>query len=83
MENFDRENINELLEILQIRQYFPCQFFAPYSTYNYVNACITYHHVSHDHITIFGKSIIILNAVPKFIMTILTFLVEYMLNKNT
>ena len=25
MENFHRENIDELLEILQIRQYFPCQ----------------------------------------------------------
>ena len=32
MENFDRENIDELLEIRQIRQYFPCQNFAPYST---------------------------------------------------
>ena len=30
MENFDRENIDELLEIRQIRQYFPCQNFAPY-----------------------------------------------------
>ena len=30
MENFDRENIGELLEICQIRQYFPRQNFAPY-----------------------------------------------------
>ena len=30
MENFDRENIDELLEIRQIRQYFPRQNFAPY-----------------------------------------------------
>ena len=31
MENFDRENIDELLEIRQIRQYFPHQNFALYS----------------------------------------------------
>ena len=31
MENFDRENIDELLEICQIRQYFPRQNFALYS----------------------------------------------------
>ena len=30
MENFDRENIDELLEI---RQYFPHQNFAPYGIY--------------------------------------------------
>ena len=30
MENFDRENIDELLEICQIRQYFPCQNFVLY-----------------------------------------------------
>ena len=30
MENFDRENIDELLEIRQIHQYFPRQKFAPY-----------------------------------------------------
>ena len=30
MENFDRENIDELLEICQIRQYFPRQNFVPY-----------------------------------------------------
>ena len=30
MENFDRENIDELLEIHQICQYFPRQIFAPY-----------------------------------------------------
>ena len=33
MENFDRENIDELLEIHQIRQYFPCQNFALYGMY--------------------------------------------------
>ena len=32
MENFDRENIDKLLEIRQIRQYFPPSNFAPYST---------------------------------------------------
>ena len=32
MENFDRENIDELLEIRQILQYFPHQNFAPYGT---------------------------------------------------
>ena len=32
MENFDRENIDELLEIRQIRQYFPRQNFVPYGT---------------------------------------------------
>ena len=31
MENFD-ENIDELLEICKIRQYFPCHNFAPYGT---------------------------------------------------
>ena len=30
MENFDRENVDELLEIHQIRKYFPHQNFAPY-----------------------------------------------------
>ena len=30
MENFDRENIDELLEICQIRQYFTGQNFVPY-----------------------------------------------------
>ena len=30
MENFDGENIDELLEIRQIRLYFPHQNFAPY-----------------------------------------------------
>ena len=30
MENFDRENIDELLKIHQIRQYFSHQNFAPY-----------------------------------------------------
>ena len=30
MENFDRENIDELLEIRQIRQYLPTSKFAPY-----------------------------------------------------
>ena len=32
MENFHRENIDELLEIHQICQYFPCQKFVPYGT---------------------------------------------------
>ena len=30
MENFDSENIDELLEIRQIRQYFPPSKFVPY-----------------------------------------------------
>ena len=30
MESFDRENIDELLEIHQIVNIFPCQNFAPY-----------------------------------------------------
>ena len=30
MENFDRENIDKLLEIRQICQYFSLQNFAPY-----------------------------------------------------
>ena len=30
MENFDRKNIDELLEIRQICQYFPRKKFAPY-----------------------------------------------------
>ena len=30
MENFDRENIDELLKICQIRKYFPRQNFALY-----------------------------------------------------
>ena len=34
MENFDRENIDELLEIRQIRQYFPHQKFALYDSFN-------------------------------------------------
>ena len=34
MKNFDRENIDELLEIRQIRQYFPHQNFAPYGIQN-------------------------------------------------
>ena len=33
MENFDRENIDKLLEIHQICQYFPRQNFSPYSTF--------------------------------------------------
>ena len=36
MENFDRENIDELLEIRQIYQYFPCQNFVPYGICMYV-----------------------------------------------
>ena len=30
VENFDGENVDELIKIHQIRQYFPCQNFAPY-----------------------------------------------------
>jgi len=30
VENFDEENVDELIKICQIRQYFPCQNFAPY-----------------------------------------------------
>ena len=33
MENCDRENIDKLLEIHQIRQYFPRQSFVPYGSY--------------------------------------------------
>jgi len=29
-ENFDRENVDELIKIYQIHQYFPHQKFAPY-----------------------------------------------------
>ena len=36
MENFERENIDELLKICQIYQYFSCQNFAP-SVANYVS----------------------------------------------
>ena len=35
MENFDRENIDELLEIHQIRQYFPRQNFASFGSFEY------------------------------------------------
>ena len=35
MENFDREIIDELLEIRQICQYFPPQYSAPYGIYVY------------------------------------------------
>jgi len=30
VENFDRENVDELIKIHQIHQYFPCQKFVPY-----------------------------------------------------
>jgi len=30
-ENFDGENLDELIKICQICQYFPCQNFMPYS----------------------------------------------------
>jgi len=30
VENFDGENVDELIKICQIHQYFPCQNFAPY-----------------------------------------------------
>ena len=33
MENCDRENIDKLLEIRQIHQYFPRQSFVPYGSY--------------------------------------------------
>jgi len=33
-ENFDKENVDELIKICQICQYFPHQNFAPYSTFN-------------------------------------------------
>ena len=36
MENFNSENIDELLEIRQIRQYFPRQNFAPYGSLQYI-----------------------------------------------
>ena len=36
MENFDRENIDELLEIRQIRQYFPRQNFALYGMLDFI-----------------------------------------------
>ena len=39
MENFDRENIDELLEIRQIRQYFPRPNFAPYGIYMELLTC--------------------------------------------
>ena len=32
MENFDRENVDELLEIRQIHQYFPHKNFVPYGS---------------------------------------------------
>jgi len=31
VENFDKENVDELIKICQIRQYFPRQKFVPYS----------------------------------------------------
>ena len=43
MENFDRENIDKLLEICQIRQYFPRQNFVPYGNYYTQSAKITEH----------------------------------------
>ena len=55
MENFDRENIDELLEICQIRQYFPRQNFAPYGELNYVlhSSHLCPHHHFHSHINVF------------------------------
>jgi len=32
VKNFDRENVDELIKICQIRQYFPCQKIVPYGT---------------------------------------------------
>ena len=42
MENFDRENIDEMLEIHQIRQYFPRQKIAPYGTLIWRNGYAEY-----------------------------------------
>ena len=54
MENFDRENIDELLEIRQIRQYFSSQKFAPYGMSHVVT---TSHAVMHDFNKIYCKSV--------------------------
>ena len=35
VENFDGENVDELIKIHQIRLYFPRQKFAPYGTFAY------------------------------------------------
>ena len=45
MENFDRENIDKLLEIHQIRQYFPRQNFVP--PYGIIDSVATMH--AHEH----------------------------------
>ena len=50
--NFDRENIDELLEI---RQYFPHQNFVPYGSYVQVvlltSLCVHYHHTAASDVT--------------------------------
>ena len=38
MENFDRENIDELLKICQIRQYFPRQNFVLYGNIVFIGS---------------------------------------------
>jgi len=40
-QNFDGENVDKLIKICQIRQYFPCQNFAPYGIW----LCMTNSHV--------------------------------------
>ena len=52
MENFDGENIDELLEIRQIRQYFPHQNFALYGNSRItLNIEITFEHVVQSHLS--------------------------------
>ena len=62
MENFDRENIDELLEIRQIRQYFPRQNFVPYTVRPAQNNYNYYHHPTMDllHRTVY----IVINVFP-------------------
>ena len=45
---FDRENIDELLEIRQIRQYFPSQKFAPYGIHTHFHMYIAIHSATHN-----------------------------------
>ena len=40
MENFDGKNIEEMLEIHQICQYFPFQNFVPYMIATYINSVL-------------------------------------------
>jgi len=39
VENFDGENVDELIKIHQIHQYFPHQNFAPYSISMFLGSC--------------------------------------------